>query len=361
MSALITPTLKFYGSVAHMEISTVPSHYFNTLLNAAQKHGLDPELVLKHSGIESVLLAGDKARIPSDSFRQLCEYLIAELHDENGGLLSQRTKPGTFAMMCNAAINCPTLGQFLQRCVDFNTLVSDCTTFNLDRNEELACYSISAQPGTADEEELILMILLSIAHRLASWAIGQTIALEAVDITRERPSYAHEYNFLFMTPIHFKQETNSLYFAAKYLDMPVVQNEQELEKFLASPSMHLMTSNDSDRSLVSKIRAMINKSVAGDFPEFDNVAQTLNMTTATLRRRLRAEGSSYQQLKDDIRRDTAIHHLSRGIISMDQVAERVGFSEPTSFFRAFKRWTGVTPRAYVSKSAHAKDVAAQIL
>ena len=96
---------------------------------------------------------------------------------------------------------------------------------------------------------------------------------------------------------------------------------------------------------------MIKGDVGGRFPEFNTIAKTLNLTTATLRRSLRAEGSSYQQLKDDIRRDTAIYHLGRGKISMDQVAESVGFSEPTSFFRAFKRWTGVTPRAYMSKTA----------
>ena len=154
-----------------------------------------------------------------------------------------------------------------------------------------------------------------------------------------------------MAPVEFGQKTNSLLFDNKYLDRPVVQTEQELGQFLSTPSIHLMTSNESDRSLVSKIRAMIKEDVGGDFPEFNTIAQVHNLTTATLRRRLRAEGSSYQQLKDDIRRDTAIHHLSRGTLSMEQVAECVGFSEPTSFFRAFKRWTGVTPRAYVSKSA----------
>ncbi|MFK8049651.1 MAG: AraC family transcriptional regulator [Halioglobus sp.] len=336
-----------------MEISTVPVHYFNALLNAAQRHGLEKESVLKRSGIESELLEGDKARIPSASFRQLSDYLMTELEDENGGMLAQRTKLGTFAMMCNASINCPTLRQFLNRCIEFNSLVNECLTLSLETDGAHARYSIVAQPGTVDEEELIVMILLSITHRLSSWAIGQTITLDVVDITRDLPCYAHEYNFLFMSPIRFGQATNSLSFAAKYLDMPVVQSVQELEEFLSTPSIHLMTSHDSDRSLVAKIRSMIKDEVAQQFPEFDSVAESLNLTTATLRRRLRREGSSYQQLKDDIRRDTAIHHLSRGILSMEQVAESVGFSEPTSFFRAFKRWTGVTPRAYISKTGTA--------
>lgn len=346
---IITLTLIFHGSTHLMEISTVPIHYVDALLQAAQQRGLDRELVLKQVGIDTASIEGDKARIPSASFRRLSEYLTLELEDETCGMLAQRSKPGTFAMMCNASINSSTLGQFLKRCVEFNGLVRDNITLNIEQEGEHAHYSISAKPDTVDQNQLIIMIFLSIVHRLSSWALGQTIILDKVNITRERPSYAHEYNFLFMAPIHFGQKSNSLFFAAKYLDMPVVRTEQELEQFLSTPSMHLMTSHDSDRSLVSKIRELIKRDVGGKFPEFESVAKTLHMTTATLRRRLRAEGSSYQQLKDDIRRDTAIHHLSRGTLSMEQVAESVGFSEPTSFFRAFKRWTGVTPRAYITK------------
>ncbi len=108
-----------------------------------------------------------------------------------------------------------------------------------------------------------------------------------------------------------------------------------------------MASPDASRSLVTRVRTLIKDGVSGQFPEFESVAESFHMTTATLRRRLRAEGSSYQQIKDDTRRDTAIYFLSRGTLSMEQVAENVGFSEPTSFFRAFKRWTGVTPRVYI--------------
>ena len=334
-----------------MEITTVPIHYVKALLPPAEKHGLDSEQVLTKVGIDPTLLRVEQARIPSASYRGLTQYLTSQLQDENCGMLAQRSRIGTFAMMCNACISCPTLGEFLQRCTEFNALVNDSVALELRRDGEFARYSITPQPGATDEDEVIIMILLAITHRLSNWAISQTIALDSVDITRQRPSYAHEYNFLFMAPIHFEREENCLRFAARYLDLQVVQTEQELSRFLSRPSLQLMTSPHSDRSLVSRIRTMIKGDVGGHFPEFSTIAKTLNLTTATLRRRLRAEGSSYQQLKDDIRRDTAIYHLGRGKISMEQVAESVGFSEPTSFFRAFKRWTGVTPRAYISKTA----------
>ncbi len=87
-----------------MEISTVPTHYVNTLLRAAQQHGLNPEQVLHGAHIDSALIAGDRTRVSSASFRQLAKYLMVELQDENAGLLAHRTKRGSFAMMCYAAI-----------------------------------------------------------------------------------------------------------------------------------------------------------------------------------------------------------------------------------------------------------------
>ena len=333
-----------------MEISTVPMHYINALMPSVHRHGLDERVILENVGIDPDLLNAEQARIPSGQYRLLTEQLAVELQDENCGMLAQRSKIGTFAMMCHACITCPTLGDFLQRSADFTALVNDCLTLELQRSGDAASYSITAKPGSTDEDEIIIMVLLAITHRLANWAVGQTITLDSVGITRQRPDYAHEYNFLFMAPIKFENSRNSLRFAARYLDAPVVQSEQELNRFLSGPAMYLMTSPGDDKSLVSKIRTMIKGDVAGSFPEFSVIASQLNLTTATLRRKLRAEGSSYQQLKDDIRRDTAIHQLGRGQLSMDQVAESVGFSEPTSFFRAFKRWTGVTPRAYLSKT-----------
>jgi AraC-like DNA-binding protein len=330
-----------------MEISTVPVQYVNCVLRAAQRRGCDREQVLVDVGISPELLDQERARIPATSYIRFSDYLTEKLNDEACGLMQQRTKPGTFAMMCHAAINCSTLGQFWQRCAEFHALVNDCLTLDITRDGEHATYTISPQPGMVDEDEYIIKVLLGIAHRLASWAIGQSLILESVSIARERPSYANEYNFMFMAPIQFGQASNSLHFSANYLDMPIMRNDQELEQFLDQASVQLMSNPDAKRSLVTRVRTMIKDEVSSQFPEFETIAETFHLTTATLRRRLRAEGSSYQQIKDDIRRDTAIYHLSRGTLSMEQVAESVGFSEPTSFFRAFKRWTGVTPRAYI--------------
>mgnify|MGYP006207581605 CR=1 FL=1 len=76
------------------------------------------------------------------------------------------------------------------------------------------------------------------------------------------------------------------------------------------------------------------------------LAQLDGVSPQTLRRHLREEGTSFQALKDELRRDIAIYHLGRADLSLLEIAEQLGFSEPSAFHRAFKKWTGLTPGAY---------------
>ncbi|MGI9296209.1 MAG: AraC family transcriptional regulator [Pseudomonadales bacterium] len=330
-----------------MEISTVPVHYVNAMLNAAVHRGCSRSAILQQTGIAPELLEQERARIPASTFAHFTASIADELQDENCGFMDRPFKPGTFAMMCYACIHCPTLGQFLERSIRFYDLLTDCMSLRLVRDKDFASYIITPQSGMMDPSHFMSQVLLGITHRMSSWLIDQAIVLQSANFTHSRPGYANEYNFLFMAPVKFEQANNSLRLSANYLDSPIKQNEQSLEKFLEVPSMQLMSNPDSDRSLVLKVRNMIKDCLQDQFPEFETVADKLHFTAVTLRRRLREEGSSYQQIKDDIRRDTAIFNLGRGSMSIEEVAESVGFSEPTSFFRAFKRWTGVTPRAYI--------------
>ena len=331
-----------------MEITTVPIHYANTMLKAAQMQGADIDKLMADAGITTELLNNSRSRLPAATYVKMSHLITEALQDEFIGLMSKPCKPGTFEMMCYACINCPTLGDFLERCAKFYSLVTDCIDLKIVRNESDVHYIINTETTDVDPDNFLAFNMLSIVHRLSSWTIDQPLILQSVSFTNSRPDFANEYNFLFKAPIKFDQPINSLNFSSNYLDIPIEQSDQTLSNFVDTPALKLMLLSQSDNSLVVKIKRLIKDKVSTEFPEFESIAEHLHSTTVTLRRRLREEGSSYQQIKDDLRRDTAIFNLGKGSMSIEQVAESVGFSEPTSFFRAFKRWTGVTPRAYIA-------------
>ena len=83
-----------------------------------------------------------------------------------------------------------------------------------------------------------------------------------------------------------------------------------------------------------------------EMPELGSVAASLGIHPQTLRRRLSAEGTTFKEIKNGVRRDTALHYLGKQGLSIEEIAHRAGFSESSAFIRAFKGWTGVTPYTY---------------
>ena len=100
------------------------------------------------------------------------------------------------------------------------------------------------------------------------------------------------------------------------------------------------------RSITHRIREILGEDFRREMPSFEALTGLLNMSARTLRRRLEREGTSYQRIKDNARRDLAIRLLRREGLTVSDVAERVGFSDPSSFHRSFRRWTGLAPGAY---------------
>jgi len=139
-------------------------------------------------------------------------------------------------------------------------------------------------------------------------------------------------------------------FDAHWLQLPVVQTPQSLREFLAGAPANLIVKYRDTSSVTERIRRMLRKRLGEELPSLEEVGEVLAVTPQTLRRRLREEGYGFQQIKDELRRDTAIEFLVQTKLPLIEIANRVGFSEASTFHRAFKHWTGVAPGEY--RSSH---------
>ena len=101
----------------------------------------------------------------------------------------------------------------------------------------------------------------------------------------------------------------------------------------------------SNSSITSRIRRLLKAYIGSKMPTLDETAAQIAISPQSLRRKLAAEGNSYQVIKDELRRDVAID-LMAAQVSLNEVSQWVGFSESSTFYRAFKKWTGVPPGAY---------------
>jgi AraC-like DNA-binding protein len=190
-------------------------------------------------------------------------------------------------------------------------------------------------------------IFLFLGYGLACWLVARRIPLQEVLYADPPASVARsEVPRLFETAVRDGAPQPGWRFDAAWLDLPVVQNAQSWAEFLRQAPANLLVRYRDQSTVTERIRRLLRRHLADELPTLEAVGAQLSMTPQTLRRRLRDEGQGFQALKDDLRRDAAIACLARPDLSLADIARQLGFSEASTFHRAFKQWTGVAPGAY---------------
>ncbi|MEU6084746.1 AraC family transcriptional regulator [Streptomyces sp. NPDC047108] len=353
---------------------TITVHHARAVLRGTRRAGIDAVPLLQQAGIPPLLLRDDRARITPEQFTGLIRAVYTATGDEFLGLGAAPSRPGTFAMMCCASLGCPDLGAATERAFRFYGLFPCGPRFSLERHApageagtgrgeaggvggeaagvggEAVC--VVRNDLSHDEDRFVAQCLLVVWHRLSSWLVGRRIPLLRAEFAHPAPAGPHraEYDLLFGCPVRFRAERTAAAVDARWLAAPVVQDESSLRELLRRAPAALLSRHDYGTTVTEQVRRVLVPALRGGgparLPEAAEVAARLAVSPSTLRRRLHQEATSFQQLKDLVRRDAAIAALASGREPIAELAARLGFSEDTAFHRAFRRWTGTTPGAY---------------
>jgi AraC-like DNA-binding protein len=303
--------------------------------------------VLGSAAIAPEILLSAGARVTSEAFAVLWMAVAQELDDEFFGLDRRRMKVGSFALLSHAVLHAGTLERALRQMLrGFAAFLDD---VGGDLRLEGADAVIALRNGIQDVEARRFAdeTFLVMVHGLMCWLVGRRIPLRAVAFEQPRPAHAAEYGVMFSQDVLFDAKATALRFEARWLAAPVVQDTESLADFLRDAPQSVFLKYRNQQGWVARVRRRMRGVRAGDeWPTLVQLACELHLTPSTLRRRLADEGSSYRDIKDQLRRDAAIGHLSQGRHSVGEVGLLLGFHEPSAFHRAFKKWTGVRPGQY---------------
>ena len=303
--------------------------------------------VLAAAGLSAELLPIPNARVTAESFAAVWLATARELDDEFFGLDRRRMKVGSFALLCQAVLHGQNLDRALQRMLRGFALFLDDVAGELQLEEQEAVIRIANRIEDAAARRFADETFLVMVHGLMCWLTGMRIAPELVEFAHPKPPHVQEYTVMYSEHLRFDAAHTALRFDARLLRAPIVQNATTLKQFLRTAPQSVFLKYRNKDSWTARLRRRLRGCIGeADWPVFEDVASEFHVASTTLRRRLEAEGTSYQGIKDELRRDAAIHHLCHSPLSVADIGSLVGFQEPSAFHRAFKKWSGVQPGEY---------------
>ena len=312
------------------------------IIRGAKRLNYDTAALLQAAGLPEV----SRERLPPEKATQLIRSVWQVMDDEFMGFTQQRCKQGVFAIMARQAIQCQTLREALIQGSYFYQTVRNDIGLTFSENEDEAVMTFTVKDELLDPDHFIVEFFLLVWHRFSIWLVGQKVPLKYANFKYPSPGHVKEYSLLLPCHCRFNQDENSIVFERNALSLPIKQKERELREFLKNSPADLLSKPMFHSTFTTQVMNYIGESRIESMPLIEQVASYFNMSSRNLRRRLKEENSSYQAIKDTLRKNHAIKLLNNKDLAINQVAREVGFNEPAGFTRAFKQWTGQTPKHY---------------
>ena len=331
------------------EYGSAANHYITALHEAANMLGLNADALLNKIGLDSRILNQADTRIPSELLAKYQRLIWLKLGDETMGLNAQEFGVGTYFMMGQLTVQQASLRDALTLGVRFYNLLAKRRFITLLESADHLQINVTLQHPELDYKHLFAEICLLAWHRYASWLVADSLPITETRFPYPPPSHVKEYNYLFPGVHTFYSDTLSLIFPSHYLKRKIQQTPASLISFMHRCPLELFRQYKADYSLSTEVKRRLTKSIQSGNYTINAAAAELHMTTRTLMRKLKTEGTSFQQLKDIVRRDRAISLMEKGNLTMGEVAENVGYSDPAVFTRAFRSWTGEAPLEFKRK------------
>ena len=328
------------------EKGTISVALVNETLALAAARGVDALQLAEAAGIAAPMLASPKSRVSSAQYGALWVGIARALDDEFFGQDSHRMKFGSFIAMTQTALTARNGAQALSRAIGFMRLVLDDLGARVETDAERVRLTFVEREGTRPPAMFAYATYFIVVYGLLCWLVGRRIPLIEARFRCAEPPAAHEYRLMFCDDIAFDQPESYVDLSPAFLELPVIQTANSARPFLRDAPASFVVKYRNPGSLAARVRKTLRALPMASWPAADQMAARLNVAEATMRRRLKQEGHTYQSIKDDLRRDVAIGELQQSRRTIADIAASVGFAEPSAFHRAFRKWTGMRPTDY---------------
>ncbi len=325
-----------------------PPYKIAALGRLLEEQGLTIEPLLAGTGLDGAEIARAATRISQRQLALAYRNALRVTRDPAIALeAGARMRVTTYGMYGYAMMSSANLAEALAFSIKYHEMATPTVRMAIEHDDDEATAMATAEDVLGDPEilafnlELQLSLMLSLIREL----VGDRFALSEVRASYPEPAHAERYTGHFRCPVRFDQPRDELRFDEWWLGVPLVRSNSitlEVTREICDRTLREMALGGGTARRVHEV-------VSGDlrrYCDIESVAAELAMASRTLRRRLADEGTTFQDLLREIRTQFAITYLRETEMKIEDIADRVGFSDAANFRHAFRRWTQKSPSEY---------------
>jgi AraC-like DNA-binding protein len=333
--------------------STVAATVVADMLQYLEAKGIPRREAMSTCGIATDFSASPDHRVPGGQVEQLWHFAIERTGDALVGIhMTEAYSPGALDILGYVILSSRTIGDVLDRFSRYAQILNDGLRIDFERERAVAycrCTFVESMNNylLRTPDQAVDAIWTGVARELGRLTAKPLVAKE-VWFRRKAPSAAErkEYERVFAAPLRFGALEDRFVIPIGYLETPVRSANPALLAAFEQHANALLAGMAKQGSKSQQVAQVLATRLKGSVPALKEIAQELAMSDRNLQRALRNDGTSFQRVLDEVRRDLAVRHLADPATSAGQVGFLLGFSEPSAFHRAFRRWTGQAPSAY---------------
>ena len=332
-------------SAAATGAPTIPASDFQVLFHGLRDLGYDVPALVTATGITDRDLSNPDARLPCAAYATVICNALSVRHTPNIQLkLAKATPIGAYPLLDYLILTSETVASGLRQLAHYVTLSGSPVRVTLRESAKSTTAQLTSAPPAAMPVEYFASLMVLHLRR----ETGGQFRAEGITF-RHTPEDVSEFERVLECPVQASASMDSVVIGADALGLPLNRRDSVLRRVLEAQANEILVRLPKRIGLAADVQRVLAGRVAGGIGSdmrVDAVARDLATSGRTLQRRLLAEGVSYHELLDEARKEAAGRYLGESVFAIGEVAYLVGYSEPAPFYRAFKRWYGVTPEAY---------------
>jgi AraC-like DNA-binding protein len=326
--------------------ATALTSWARAIRKALEAAGHDAKPLFLKAGLDIGALDDPNARYPVEATTRLWRLAVQATGNPAFGLVvASHVTPTTFHALGYSLVASATLKDAFERMVRYFRIVTDAAELHFRRSENEYHFLIRIDPAGPQPAPESIDAFMSVNLRMCRALYRREFTPLRVRLRRAAPPDASAFERVFRAPLEFGANENLLAFERGAFEQPLEganpelarHNDEIVLKYLAHFERHNIT---------NRVHAAIVELLSLGEPTQEKIAETLHMSLRNLQRKLAAENTSYKEILNDTRHDLALSYMKNPQYTVSEITYLLGFSDTSSFTRAFRRWTGQAPTAY---------------